>query len=207
MFLFDKDDDFTNASSYVKTWGKPLYQKTEMGWTASELEQAEDAFSTFYKPEGTFSNYDRQDHTLLNYRELPTPTIYVNIPEIINRDDIVRGNISLLDLDDVLLMEDGDTLISEGMDQSSISLLSQVDGALQVDGEPEPSKILEKDVSVYIKSNMGYLGKNKIELIDGKGSFYFRALDLEVDDEIKLKIGFKTFSNVTEQNIKVVLGA
>jgi len=28
-----------------------------------------------------------------------------------------------------------------------------------------------------------------------------------VDDEVKLKIGFKTFSNVTEQNIKVVLGA
>jgi hypothetical protein len=54
---------------------------------------------------------------------------------------------------------------------------------------------------------MGYLGKNKIELINGKGSFYFRALDLEVDDEVKLKIGFKTFSNVTEQNIKVILGA
>jgi RNA binding exosome subunit len=82
-----------------------------------------------------------------------------------------------------------------------------VDESLQVDGEPESSKILNKDVSVYVKSNMGYLGKNKIELINGKGSFYFRALDLEVDDEVKLKIGFKTFSNVTEQNIKVILGA
>tara|TARA_Y100001951_G_scaffold31038_1_gene24258 strand:- start:5244 stop:6497 length:1254 start_codon:yes stop_codon:yes gene_type:complete len=207
MFLFDKDDAFTNASFYVKTWGKPLYQKTETGWTASELEQAEDAFNTFYKPEGTFSKYYRQDHTLLNYQTLPTPTIYVNIPETINRDDIVKGNVSLLDLDDVLLMEDGDILITEGMDESSISLLRQVDESLQVDGEPESSKILNKDVSVYVKSNMGYLGKNKIELINGKGSFYFRALDLEVDDEVKLKIGFKTFSNVTEQNIKVILGA
>jgi hypothetical protein len=131
----------------------------------------------------------------------------VNIPETINRDDIVKGNVSLLDLDDVLLMEDGDILITEGMDESSISLLRQVDESLQVDGEPESSKILNKDVSVYVKSNMGYLGKNKIELINGKGSFYFRALDLEVDDEVKLKIGFKTFSNVTEQNIKVILGA
>lgn len=104
-------------------------------------------------------------------------------------------------------MEDGDILITEGMDESSISLLRQVDESLQVDGEPESSKILNKDVSVYVKSNMGYLGKNKIELINGKGSFYFRALDLEVDDEVKLKIGFKTFSNVTEQNIKVILGA
>ena len=69
------------------------------------------------------------------------------------------------------------------------------------------SYVYNKDVTVYIKTDSGYISKNKINLINGKGEFYFRALDLQIDDEAEIKIGFKTFSNVLSHTIKVNSGS
>ena len=192
MFLFDKDDDFRNASWFVKTYGTP-----------------NDVDALYYKPEGDIADslWRRNDQLLVNYQQLPNPAIHLQMPETVQRDALVKGKISLIDISDQLLMENGDIFITDGVQESNIDINWPSDYIDSNTKEAVNSYVYNKDVTVYIKTDSGYISKNKINLINGKGEFYFRALDLQIDDEVEIKIGFKTFSNVLSHKIKVNSGS
>ena len=192
MFLFDKDDDFRNASWFVKTYGTP-----------------NDVDASYYKPEGDIADslWRRNDQLLVNYKTLSNPAIHLQMPEIVQRDALVKGKISLIDISDQLLMENGDIFITDGVQESNIDINWPSDYIDSNTKEAVNSYVYNKDVTVYIKTDSGYISKNKINLINGKGEFYFRALDLQIDDEAEIKIGFKTFSNVLSHKIKVNSGS
>lgn len=63
--------------------------------------------------------------------------------------------------------------------------------------------LYDYDTDLYVKTNNGYLAKSKIKLINGKGQFKIRALDLDSNDLMEIKAGFKHFSNWTTKIIKV----
>ena len=192
MFLFDKDDDFRNASWFVKTYGTP-----------------NDVDALYYKPEGDIADslWRRNDQLLVNYQQLPNPAIHLQMPETVQRDALVKGKISLIDISDQLLMENGDIFITDGVQESNIDINWPSDYIDSNTKEAVNSYVYNKDVTVYLKTDSGYISKNKINLINGKGEFYFRALDLQIDDEAEIKIGFKTFSNVLSHKIKVNSGS
>lgn len=193
MFLFDKDDDFRNASWFVKTYGTGTKQID----------------TPYYKPEGDIADslWRRNDQLLVNYQQLPNPAIHLQMPTEMQRDQLVEAKISLIDVSDQLLMENGDVFITDGVQESNIDINWPTDWIDQNDGSAINSFILNKTVEVYIKTDSGYLSKNKVNLVNGKGNFYFRALDLSIGDIVNLKVGFKTFSNVISHQIKITDGA
>ena len=193
MFLFDKDDDFRNASWFVKTYGTGTKQID----------------TPYYKPEGDIADslWRRNDQLLVNYQQLPNPAIHLQMPTEMQRDQLVEAKISLIDVSDQLLMENGDVFITDGVQESNIDINWPTDWIDQNDGSAINSFILNKNVDVYIKTDSGYLSKNKVNLVNGKGNFYFRALDLSIGDIVNLKVGFKTFSNVISHQIKITDGA
>ena len=193
MFLFDKDDDFRNASWFVKTYGTGT----------KEID------TPYYKPEGDIADslWRRNDQLLVNYQQLPNPAIHLQMPTEMQRDQLVEAKISLIDVSDQLLMENGDVFITDGIQESNIDINWPTDWIDQNDGSAINSFILNKNVDIYIKTDSGYLSKNKVNLVNGKGNFYFRALDLSIGDIVNLKVGFKTFSNVISHQIKITDGA
>jgi len=48
------------------------------------------------------------------------------------------------------------------------------------------------------------LSKRKCNVKYGRGRFLVRALDLEVGDDVEIKIGFKSFSNISNLKLKVI---
>ena len=63
--------------------------------------------------------------------------------------------------------------------------------------------IVKKDVTVYLQTNGGYISRSKIDLVQGIGYFNFRALDLNINEEVKIKVGFKSFSNIGRIKIRI----
>ena len=59
------------------------------------------------------------------------------------------------------------------------------------------------DTDLYVKTNNGYLAKSKINIVNGQGQFKIRALDLDSNDLMEIKAGFKHFSNWATKIIKV----
>lgn len=66
------------------------------------------------------------------------------------------------------------------------------------------NNLLSKPLIIYTETDAGYLSKNKVTLINGKGTVSVRALDLVQGDTIELKAGFKYLSNRAYKNIQVV---
>lgn len=58
---------------------------------------------------------------------------------------------------------------------------------------------------VYVKADIGYVNKRKLNLINGKGSFRYIPLGLEKQDIATIKVGFKTYSNVVLTQVKYVV--
>ena len=58
---------------------------------------------------------------------------------------------------------------------------------------------------IYIKSDIGYVNKRKLNLINGKGSFKYIPLGLDIQDIATIKVGFKTYSNVVLTQVKYVV--
>lgn len=60
------------------------------------------------------------------------------------------------------------------------------------------------DTTCYITCKNGYVGKEKISVVGGFGTFKARALDLDPGDIMEIKIGFKNFSNHHTHIIEVI---
>ena len=163
-------------SWFVKTYGTPKQIDTP-----------------YYKPEGDIADslWRRNDQLLVNYQQLPNPAIHLQMPTEMQRDQLVEAKISLIDVSDQLLMENGDVFITDGVQESNIDINWPTDWIDQNDGSAINSFILNKNVDIYIKTDSGYLSKNKVNLVNGKGNFYFRALDLSIDDIVNLKLDLK----------------
>jgi hypothetical protein len=63
-------------------------------------------------------------------------------------------------------------------------------------------QLLEKPLTVYLKSQSGYLPKEMLT-VTGSGTFKVMALGLELDDEITVKVGYKYWSNVGSKTLRV----
>lgn len=201
MFLFDKDDYFTNASYYVKV-------NRELGLILNM--EGEDISQNTWK-----YSYP----IIKNYNELPIPKF--NIDMIVYENDIetfpehelfpnelATFNVVLYDDETYILDENNQDKIMLNDFDSNIVLENTTDLFIQ-NSEDERERIsdkyiVKKDIKIYIQSDCGYLNKKQIELKNGVGKFTFRALDLNEGDEVTIKLGFKVFTNVAEYKIKIV---
>jgi hypothetical protein len=57
---------------------------------------------------------------------------------------------------------------------------------------------------VYLEHTGGYLPKQRIDIINGIGSFKVGALGLSSDDTFKVKIGFRNYTGLTDVNYIVI---
>jgi len=209
MFLFDKDDFFTTASFYSKVF-------TKFGIVMDiEGEQVPD------------NNWQYAYPIISNYNELPIPKCDIRINNFttqtkttdiheISPNEMVTVDVTLYDDESYLLIENEDSKVRSNFFDSLIVLEKNTNQDLYFIPEsnefnsyiPVPQISdkyrVKKDIKMYIESDGGYLNKKEIYLKDGVGSFNFRALDLSNGDTVKIKIGFKAFSNISEITLKVV---
>lgn len=194
FFMFDKDDLFTDCSFYVKinpTLGCNLYLGGE--------KQSNSIWRTSIP-------------LIQHYNNLPMPKIHINGPEVICRDEVVRLKVTLYDDEFYMLAEDGDLLVYENMDSRFTLEETTVEDLynrtpmrdIGEDGTIADKYVTKKLIDMYVTTNMGYIAKRKLSLIDGIGYFTFRALDLEINDLVIIKVGTKTFSNMGSKTIKVI---
>jgi len=194
MFLLDKDDYFTSASFYAKI-------NYNLGLT-------------------TYTNNVRHERNwkfciplLRNYQELPIPKLDILGPKELAPDELGRYKIVLYDDEVKILSEDGNYFVYEDddsmilMEQESIDDFRSNDPEHGFDriekGMISDHYIVKKDMTVYLQTNGGYLSKTKIDLVQGIGYFNFRALDLYINEEVKIKVGFKSFSNIGRIKIRI----
>lgn len=193
FFIHDKDDSFLDCSYYAKL---------------------NSLLGINYIREGILEPIETWKYSvpvLSKYSELPMPSIQVKAPTIISRDEVVRIKVSLYDAEFYLKAENGDILRSEEVD-SNIVLEEKTTWILNhlpmydigEDGTIADNYIVKKDLDMYITVNCGYVNKRKISIKQGIGYFTFRALDLELDDEVVIKIGYKTFTAAGSCRMKVV---
>lgn len=67
--------------------------------------------------------------------------------------------------------------------------------------EDSEGELIERNCTVYLKSNSGYLSRTKVVLANGIGSTKFIPLGLDSGDVSTVKCGFKNFSNVVAKDI------
>jgi hypothetical protein len=194
IFILDKDDDFTECSYYVRCHGE-FHFDFKLG--TNEIGGA---------------NFAYVFPLLSSYSELPLPKIQLHAPEEISKDDVILVNVSLYDNEENLLTEDTDKITCEHMD-SKICLedlnatdlkISTPNNLTDVHGTISDQYIIQKDIDFYVSANAGYLSKRKCNVKNGRGRFLYRALDLEVGDDVEIKIGFKSFSNISNLKLKVI---
>jgi len=195
MFILDKDDDFTKCSFYMRCNGDFQFD-FKLG--TDEIGAA---------------NFVYTFPLISSYSELPLPKIQLHGPNEISKDDVILVHVSLYDNEEVLLSEDSNKLVCEHLD-SKICLedlnttdlkISMPNKLTDVEGTISDQYIIQKDIDFYVSTNAGYLSKRKCPIKNGRGRFLFRALDLEVGDEVEIKIGFKSFSNISSLNLKVIV--
>jgi hypothetical protein len=63
---------------------------------------------------------------------------------------------------------------------------------------------VSKNCTVFLESTGGYLPKNRVNLVNGVGSFKVRALDMEAGDTFKVKAGFRTFTGMLDISFEVI---
>lgn len=61
----------------------------------------------------------------------------------------------------------------------------------------------DKQVSVYLDSNSGYIPIRKLDVL-GETTFKFHALGLESGNSVRLKAGFRWYNNLTYKDIQVI---
>jgi len=195
MFILDRDDDFTACSFYLRCHGEFQFD-CKLG--SDEIGAA---------------NFVNVFPLISSYSELPLPKIQLHAPNEISKDDVILVYVSLYDNEEVLLSEDDDKIVCEHVD-SKICLedlnatdlkISTVNKLTDVEGTISDQYIIQKDIDFYVSTNAGYLSKRKCPIKNGRGRFLFRALDLEVGDDVEIKIGFKSFSNISSLKLKVVV--
>lgn len=195
MFILDKDDDFTQCSFYLRCQGEFQFD-FKLGTNEIGAE-----------------NFAYVFPLLRSYSELPLPKIQLHAPNEISKDDVILVHVSLYDNEEVLLTEDNDKIACEHVD-SKICLedlnatdlkISTLNKLTDVEGTISDQYIIQKDIDFYVSTNAGYLSKRKCPIKNGRGRFLFRALDLEVGDEVEIKIGFKSFSNISSLKLKVIV--
>ena len=194
MFLLDKDDFFTNASFYAKV-------NYNLGLTTYTDNARHERDWKFCIP------------LLRNYQELPIPKLEIFGPKELSPDELGRYKIVLYDDEVKILAEDGNTFVYEDddsmilMEQESIDDFRSNDPQHGFDsvekGMIADHYIVKKDMTVYLQTNGGYLSRSKIDLVQGIGYFNFRALDLNINEEVKIKVGFKSFSNIGRIKIRI----
>lgn len=62
---------------------------------------------------------------------------------------------------------------------------------------------ITKPLTVYLEVSAGYISKNKLTLINGKGTFTLRALDLEAGGNSEIKVGFRYLSNKANMIVEI----
>lgn len=67
--------------------------------------------------------------------------------------------------------------------------------------EDSEGELIERNCTVYLKSNSGYLSRTKVELVNGIGSTKFIPLGLDSGEVSTIKCGFKNFSNIVAKDI------
>lgn len=202
MFIFDKDDSFLENSFYVNV--------------NQNVGAIIDFDGNVLDPSITWK---LAIPVLKSYNELPIPKIQIHAPKEMNINEMSKIKVSLYDNEFYIKNEDNNSYMNSD-DSDSFFVLEEdtIDDLYNYSEEDinpmnnefeekfsiRDKYIIKKDIDVYITTNKGYLNTNKISLKNGIGYFKFRALDLDDGDEVKLKLGFKTFSNVSNATIKIV---
>lgn len=193
MFIMDKDDSFLDSSFYAKV-------SNDFGLVmdlAGEI-----------VPQ---NNWKFSYPIIRHYNELPIPRLHISAPATMSINELTKIKVTLFDNEEYLITEDGDSIFMEPI-ESAIVLEDEtnqlyeditMNNALEW-GTVKSNYLVEKDIDMYIINNSGYINKNKVSLKNGIGYFNFRALDMEVGDVVKIKVGFKAFSNISEHTIEII---
>lgn len=193
MFVMDKDDSFLDSSFYAKV--------------SSDFGLVMDLGGEIVEQQSWKYSYPIMRH----YNELPIPRLLISAPDVLSVNELTKIKVTLYDNEEYLKTED-DIAFNMEMLESNIVLEDEtnvlyenttMENVLEW-GTIKDEYIVKKDIDMYTIVNGGYINKNKVSLKNGVGYFNFRALDMEVGDVIKIKVGFKAFSNISEHIIRVI---